>query len=663
MRHLHQRLELYTQGNDTYIFVPPDTAGAQSLTVHRSSGELRLNASHSLPPSARRSGKTIYGLLGVISLALSDYVIVITGREFKGRLLGHDVYRATDFDLLPMSPNLNTHNAPHPVEAHLLGLIRSHLHGGVFLFSYDWDLTRRLQAQWETRTSDENKAFWETVDDRFFWNKYLQSRLIELTSGNADQDLSPYILPIMYGTFDIRSVTVRGRPMQLCLISRRSRFRAGTRYFRRGIDHEGHVANFNETEQLLLVEDDPASGGAPGEIGTQMSFVQIRGSVPVFWAEVNTLRYKPDLQVMDLQDTADMMRKHLEEQVSIYGAQALVSLVNRKGHEQPVKEAYERYVSELNLPNVRYQYFDFHNECKKMRWDRISVLIDDLKDELATYGYFHLAPNQGEPVKLQRGTVRTNCMDNLDRTNVVQASLARWTLNQQLTVLGILPEGDTIDSYEGVSEDFRNMWADHADAIANAYGGSGALKSDFTRTNKRTRKGVLEDGVKSLLRYFKNNFFDGAKQDGFDLVAGNWVPRKTPASSMFLISDARPLVTRSVPLVASFSIFMICAGLTLPRTSDYSLFYYHLLWLTLLSVSLVFMIIHGIDYVSWPRLLPSTDYIYYKGPGFRSARHGMGLGGASAGPKTRSGTTMSAKLSTKRAVPVAVEEGGRKRVD
>lgn len=94
--------------------------------------------------------------------------------------------------------------------------------------------------------------------------------------------------------------------MQLCLISRRSRFRAGTRYFRRGIDHEGHVANFNETEQLLLVEG-PATPGtqrtSADDYAAKLSFVQIRGSVPLFWAEVNTLRYKPDLQIMDLQDT------------------------------------------------------------------------------------------------------------------------------------------------------------------------------------------------------------------------------------------------------------------------------------------------------------------------------------------------------------------------
>ena len=94
--------------------------------------------------------------------------------------------------------------------------------------------------------------------------------------------------------------------MQLCLISRRSRFRAGTRYFRRGIDHEGHVANFNESEQLLLVEGLTTPGAhrlSSDPFAAKLSFVQIRGSVPLFWAEVNTLRYKPDLQIMDLQDT------------------------------------------------------------------------------------------------------------------------------------------------------------------------------------------------------------------------------------------------------------------------------------------------------------------------------------------------------------------------
>lgn len=46
-------------------------------------------------------------------------------------------------------------------------------------------------------------------------------------------------------------------------------------------------------------------------------------------------------------------------------------------------------------------------------------------------------------------------MDNLDRTNVVQAALAKWTLNRQLQTLGILPPGESIDDYEALGKDFR----------------------------------------------------------------------------------------------------------------------------------------------------------------------------------------------------------------
>lgn len=77
------------------------------------------------------------------------------------------------------------------------------------------------------------------------------------------------------------------------------------------------MANFNETEQLLLVEDQQSSGQrAFDDFSHKLSFVQIRGSVPVFWAEINTLRYKPDLQVMDLQDTVSVNLAYFNSQLT-----------------------------------------------------------------------------------------------------------------------------------------------------------------------------------------------------------------------------------------------------------------------------------------------------------------------------------------------------------
>ncbi|KAF5314077.1 hypothetical protein D9611_006765 [Ephemerocybe angulata] len=623
---LFQRYNLYSD-NDTYIFVP-DGADARNLTIHRSSGDVFLqNPRTPIPSSARRSPKAIHGIVGVISLTLSEYIIVITGRELQSRLMGHDVYLATSFDILPLNPNVSVESPPHVVESNLLALVRSHFNHGNFLFSYTYDLTTRLQVQSQRAVEAEGQALWQMADDRFFWNRFLQTRLIDSASSSNEIDSwAPYILPILYGTFDLRPIFLHGRQLQLCLISRRCRYRAGTRYFRRGIDHDGNVANYNETEQILLIEG--PSGLTPGfnadsTYSSKFSFVQIRGSIPLFWSEINTLRYKPDLQIMELDNTQSVMEKHLKKQTSTYGPIVAVNLINQKGHEKPVKDAYERHIAQLALPDVKYEYFDFHMECKKMRWDRISLLIDNIREDLEEEGFF--AVSSSAPPRFQKGVVRTNCMDNLDRTNVVQATIAKWVLNKQLIETGVLSPGSGVDDFEALSKDFREMWADHADAIATAYAGSGALKSDFTRTNQRTQKGVLEDGVKSVTRYLKNTFFDGTKQDAFDLVTGAWIPRKNPATALFLVADTRPLIIRAMPATASFSLFMICAGLTLPRTSDYSLIYYFLLWFTVFAAAMAFIIIHGIQYVAWPRLNPLTEIIYYNGPGFRSANHGKGL--------------------------------------
>lgn len=54
----------------------------------------------------------------------------------------------------------------------------------------------------------------------------------------------------------------------------------GTRYYSRGINDEGHVANFNETEQILIINN------------FIFSFVSVRGSVPLFWQQDNNMSVK-----------------------------------------------------------------------------------------------------------------------------------------------------------------------------------------------------------------------------------------------------------------------------------------------------------------------------------------------------------------------------------
>ena len=71
---------------------------------------------------------------------------------------------------------------------------------------------------------------------------------------------------------------------------------------------------------------------------------------------------------------------------------------------------------------------------------------------------------------------------------------------------------------------FRILWADHGDALSWQYAGTGALKSGFTRTGVRSPMGLLDDGWKSAIRYYLNNYEDGHKQDAIDLITGNYRP-------------------------------------------------------------------------------------------------------------------------------------------
>ena len=177
--------------------------------------------------------------------------------------------------------------------------------------------------------------------------------------------------------------------------------------------------------------------------------------------------------------------------------------------------------SENNEKEWKYVEFDFHLQCRKMAYENIDKLVKMLETELNEFGYFEGDLSSGKVLKQQNGIVRTNCMDCLDRTNVVQSVLARRALLQQLKEFSIL--GESADSHDfgpTLSGIFRNVWADNADAISTQYSGTGALKTDFTRTGKRSTMGALQDGVNSALRYYFGNFSDGRRQDSLDLLFG-----------------------------------------------------------------------------------------------------------------------------------------------
>jgi len=505
----HDLLELHsTQSN--FYFVPKDASLSSSslksvdvLVVDRVSREVSLqrNDGQLIPGDAEV--QLIHGIFGIIRLLAGPYLIVITKKELVKEITDKTVWRITGTQVLPYQKTLlHLNDLQVQDNAKYLSMVESVLNMEHFYFSTTYDLTHTMQRLYNTSPDFKHMPLHERADQRFVWNGFILREL------SQQSELSRFCIPIMLGFIRVNDVCVRGKTFKYTLVSRRSCFRAGTRYYMRGIDSEGNAANFVETEQIVEVES------------AKSSFVQTRGSVPLYWQQYPNLKYKPLAVLSTTQNHLDGFQRHFSAQEFHYGKQVLVNLLDQKGHEQKLVDNFCQTSKNANDAMIRYEPFDFHKECSKMRWHRLVLLTDRLAEDQKKFGYFMIRDTSLQ--SQQSGIFRTNCIDCLDRTNVVQSMFASKSLQDQFVKLGLLSSGEEFENLQDFDRIFKDTWADNADFLAKQYAGTGALKTDFTRTGKRTTWGLIRDGINSAVRYVLNNFFDGFRQDSVDLFLGNY---------------------------------------------------------------------------------------------------------------------------------------------
>lgn len=211
----------------------------------------------------------------------------------------------------------------------------------------------------------------------------------------------------------------------------------------RGLDSQGNPANYVETEQIIEYKN------------YRSSFVQIRGSIPLHWSQLPNLKYKPALTLNPTLNQIEGFQKHIDHVVQNYGPVVMLNLINHTGHEGNLEKEFTNMVRQVNSNMVRYESFDFHHECRKMRWDKLSILMDRVAKEQEDYGYFLISPER-VILSQQDGIFRTNCIDSLDRTNVLQGLLAKKSLESQLLKLSVFQPGERIEHHRDFEFIYRN---------------------------------------------------------------------------------------------------------------------------------------------------------------------------------------------------------------
>ncbi|KAM3483740.1 hypothetical protein MY8738_002790 [Beauveria namnaoensis] len=419
--------------------------------------------------------------------------------------------------------------------------LRKILSNGSFYYSTDFDVTNRLQD----RPINADSFHIDSFNDMYLWNSFMISPLVKFRSRLLPQerealDESRILTSAIRGF--CKTMTIphsasplkgnNGRASYLTLISRLSCRRAGTRFNARGIDDDGHVANFVESETIFW-----------SATGTVFSYVQVRGSIPVFWEQAADLI--PGRQKLTITRPADATQpafnKHFEELEAMYSAVHVVNLLSdTKPGEVELGNAYKTGIKHCPLSRarpgggtddhamLRQTHYDFHAETKGPGgYEAARDIRRHIEHSIDGFAYF-LAEEADDEKRLrsketrmvvvlqQEGVFRTNCLDCLDRTNLIQTLISQMAAEAFLSHRGVYAASDFWMRHS-------TLWADNGDSLSKIYAGTGALKSSFTRHGKMSLAGAVADMRKSVQRLYHNNFVDPSRQITIDMLLGRLI--------------------------------------------------------------------------------------------------------------------------------------------
>ena len=251
------------------------------------------------------------------------------------------------------------------------------------------------------------------------------------------------------------------------------------------------------------------------------SFTQLRGSIPLFFSQ-SPFSFKPIPILQHSSETNHKaFRQHFFNLVGRYGDVQIVLLVDKRGGEAEIGRKYEEHTQQVNTERgiagrkLGFEWFDFHTICRGMKFENVSLLMDSIGERLDAIG--ETVEIGGNNLRKQSGVLRINCMDCLDRTNVVQSACGQRVLEKQLQ-----EEGYQVNLQTDLTTQWFNvLWADNGDALSRQYASTAALKGDYTRTRHRNYRGAINDLGLTLSRYFTNVFSDYFTQAAIDYLLGN----------------------------------------------------------------------------------------------------------------------------------------------
>lgn len=108
------------------------------------------------------------------------------------------------------------------------------------------------------------------------------------------------------------------------------------------------------------------------------SYLQTRGSIPLYWSQSPwSLKPIPILE-RSTEENKAALAQHFDKHLRNYFSQVtIVNLAEQHGNEGLVVAAYREAVEAMGNPRVRYTEWDFHGQCRGMRYENIANLLEE----------------------------------------------------------------------------------------------------------------------------------------------------------------------------------------------------------------------------------------------------------------------------------------------
>ena len=516
------------------------------ISVNLFTSEIKSENPEILKEKVIYSTQKAKAILGMINIKETNFILYITSSDKAGQLKGQDVFRITEVDFFEIS-DPKKQKVNNQEISDLKDGIKKLLKLG-FYYSFGVDLTSSQEYQSRilsdlkngikslfnsnnSTNMKQNKNFYikenaskfgisENIEEnlrqiyltsceKYFFNKNLYKKFLDPTTNTP---LDPcFIIPIICGYFGTFTHEIDGSVLYFTLISRRSQNHCGTRYNTRGINDDGHVANYCESEQIVIYKNN------------LLSFCQLRGSVPVFFQQIG-FRAATDI-TRNRNLTIEAFSKHLAEMREDYNLIYFINLLNqtKKGEALIISNFEKQIKFRKGNKSFRYYYFDMQNECPRDDYSKIDYLMQNLEIPLNIFQFFSEDLNTHEILKHQKGTTRTNCLDCLDRTNVIQTRISWLVLQKMLYYLNLNVQ-DIFNKEEKFfyltnnkfKENFKDIWAENGDEISIQYAGTASTITTVTKTGGHNLMGIIQHGIATVSRIYQGSFEDYFKQECID---------------------------------------------------------------------------------------------------------------------------------------------------